>query len=144
MSPSPTTSSPVRVVALTATLLAQLGAAFMVIAHAGFVLGLPGTPDTGRVILPAVIGFAVAKVTYAAVALGLLCRARWAPRAGVVVFCLTLVAASYPFRGWVSALAIGVSLIALTAMIRMGALGNLPARARRALRRGTTHTLSTS
>ncbi|MEX0953534.1 MAG: hypothetical protein WDZ26_06865 [Nitriliruptoraceae bacterium] len=116
-SSSATTRS--RVVALSATLLTLVGAALMAVAHAGVVLGLPGTPDTGRVVLPAAIGFGVATVVHTAIALGLLRRARWAPWVGTVVFGLTLVAAWFPFRGWVSAVAGVVSLAGLAATVHL-------------------------
>ncbi len=127
-----------RGVALTAALLAQLGAALMIISHAGFHLGLPGTPDTGRIVLPAVIGFTVAKLAYATIVLGVLCHARWAPSAGVVVFTLTLAAAWFPFRGWVSAVAGIVSIVAIAALVRLGAFRGLRALMRRVVQRRPT------
>ncbi len=111
---SPTTRPAAATAVGVLALLGFVGSAVMAVAHFGVEV-IPGL-DPG-LILPAAIGFVVGAVLYAVVAYGAFTVAGWAWWAGLVVNGLAFASAAYPFRGWMSAVAMAVSAAAIVVLL---------------------------
>ncbi|HVM19089.1 MAG TPA: hypothetical protein VM307_03935 [Egibacteraceae bacterium] len=105
------------VVLLSAVL--ALGCAAMAVAHAGVnvpVLSRIG-PSGEATVPPAVVGFSVAAVVLALVAVGAARRRAWAWALGIVAHALVILGAALPFRGIGSLIGIVTSGIALGLLV---------------------------
>ena len=106
------TLTPALRAAVVVAAVAALGNALLAIAHTGADIPvLSSLGPQGDAVPPAIVAFTVGTVLFAAIAVGLWRRQRWAWIAGLVVSVLALLSGVGQFRGVVSALGILVALL---------------------------------
>lgn len=92
--------------------LAAVGTLLMAVAHTGLTLPLlSDLGPSGRAVPPAIAAFSAGTVVFAAIAVGLRRRARWAWAGGLAVSLLAVLSGVGQFRGSVSAVGIAVALL---------------------------------
>jgi hypothetical protein len=97
--------------------LGVVGSAVMTLAHLDLDLPVLDVVGPGRLVVPAAVSFAVGTVLYAVAAYGALRVARWGWSVGLLVHVLGFVTAAFPYRGWISGVAIGVSVAAVAVLL---------------------------
>lgn len=106
---------------LAAVALSGLGAAgafLLAVAHLGVELpGLSALGPTGRAVLPAAVGFAVAALLLGGLTWGLLAGKRWAWPAGTGLALLGILSGIGQFRGVASAVGLAVMLALLVLLV---------------------------
>jgi hypothetical protein len=108
---------PAAAAVATLAVVGVVGSAVMTLAHLGLGLPVLDAVGPGRLVAPAAVSFAVGTVLYAVVAYGAFRVARWAWGAGLLVNVLGFATAAFPYRGWISGVAIAVSVAAVTVLL---------------------------
>lgn len=97
--------------------LGVVGSAVMTLAHLGVEIPVISDLGPGRLLAPVAGGFAFGTILYVLVATAAFRMASWAWPAALAVNAVAFLSAAFPYRGWVSGVAIAVSLAAVAVLL---------------------------